>query len=74
MVKLQKKWLEEPISCTCEMEVGSSPQKLCDKATSLAYPAMGGGWMALCYDHGKKHLPGGAFFTDFLIIKGGRWK
>lgn len=49
-------WKTAPISSTCE--VMTSPDYLrepCGKPTACAYPAMGGGWMALCAQHGEKH-------------------
>lgn len=42
---------------------------MCDCATSYAYPAAGNGWMALCYEHGQKHLPH-CFHIDALILSG----
>ena len=45
-------WRTQPISSTCEVRVGSG---VCGKTTASAYPAHGGGWMALCVDCGLKH-------------------
>jgi len=42
------------ISKTCEVIVGSFPQ-MCGKPTTKAYPCKGGGYMALCAEHGRKH-------------------
>lgn len=58
------KWKTAPISPTCEV-------RICDEPTVAAYPACGGGWMALCERHAKKHLGvGGATRTDELIRRG----
>jgi len=57
-------WLTSSISRTCEVDG-------CDKPTVAAYPAMSGGWIALCANHNRKHK---AFPTDELIAKGERWK
>jgi len=72
--QLDKKLFEEPISCTCEVMISNNPLKLCDSPTIAAYPAMGGGWMSLCFRHAQKHLPEGAFHTDQLIDAGAKWK
>ena len=74
MNELKQEWLAAPISCTCEVMVTHKPLVLCDKPTTAAYPAMGGGWMALCARHARKHLPHGAFRTDELIAKGATWQ
>jgi hypothetical protein len=82
MIALKQEWLAEAISCTCEVMVGNKPARkchaptveFCEKPTVAAYPAMGGGWMALCERHARKHLPGGAYRTDELIAKGATWK
>jgi len=67
-------WKTQPISCTCEVSIGPS-QQLCEKPTFAAYPAMSGGWMALCHRHAQKHLKhNGAWPTDDLIAKGETWK
>lgn len=52
-------WTTAPISSTCELRtfLPFGKQEQCEQATSYAYPAHGGGWMALCECHGKKHLP-----------------
>lgn len=63
-----KTWKTAPISPTCEVFLDG---RLCDKATDLAYPAMGGGWMALCYRHGQKHLPNGGTKTIEELISMG---
>lgn len=42
----------------CEIVRGEGPQwfeRICEKAATMRYPAMGGGWMHLCAEHGKKH-------------------
>lgn len=61
-------WTTRPISPTCEM---LRLYGACDKPTEYAYPAMGGGWMALCFKHGQKHLKhGGAKHIEDLIRNG----
>lgn len=53
-------WTTRPISPTCEVLAGRDAKgehRFCDHPTSYAYPAWGGGWMALCWRHGQKHLP-----------------
>lgn len=69
MKKLNEpKWVTRPISCTCEvMREG----KTCDLPTVAAYPAWGGGWMALCHKHAAKHTE--ATPTDELITRGETW-
>lgn len=64
----EAKWKTRPISCTCEVMRG---QALCDLTTVAAYPAWGGGWMALCKEHAKKHTE--ATNTDDLIKQGETW-
>lgn len=78
-MKTSPAWKTAPISCTCEVTMDMKHQllkgKYCDKPTTHAYPAMGGGWMALCARHAQKHLKhGGAISTDELIKRGERWK
>jgi hypothetical protein len=41
----------ERVSERCEF----GPNK-CVEPSDWAYPAMGGGWFALCQDHAEKHL------------------
>lgn len=52
-----KGWKTAPISPVCEQLAGSLSGKAtpCCSPTDFAYPAMGGGWMALCGFHGRKH-------------------
>lgn len=53
-------WKTAPISPTCECIGSTRPDggfNFCGATTSYAYPASGGGWMALCHRHGIKHLP-----------------
>lgn len=60
-------WTTRPISPTCEVlppqsgvhfsKDSMAREHMCDRATSFAYPAMGGGWMALCDNHAQKHHP-----------------
>lgn len=55
----EREWSTRPISATCERiaAVSSLGVRFCDDPTSYAYPAAGGGWCALCFRHGQKHLP-----------------
>ena len=71
MIELKQEWLAKPINRTCEVE--NDQRVACNKPTVAAYPAMGGGWMALCEQHAKKHLPN-VYWTGELIAKGARWK
>jgi len=57
MIELRKEWLSEPINCTCEVMVRNDYGMLCEKPAVAAYPAMGGGWMALCERHARQYLP-----------------
>jgi hypothetical protein len=67
-METEKKWKTAPISATCQVLRG---HKLCDLPTEFAYPAMGGGWMALCYRHGLQHVgSGGAQKIEVLITNG----
>jgi hypothetical protein len=51
-------WKTAPISPTCQHLNGCAQlPDFCGKPTNFAYPAHGGGWMALCALHGKSHLP-----------------
>lgn len=51
-------WKTAPISCTCEHLGGSTKQPtFCGQPTDYAYPAMGGGWQALCTLHARPHMP-----------------
>ena len=74
-MKTSSTWKTAPISCTCEVGM---PPYLCDKPTTHAYPAMGGGWMALCARHArhaqKRIKYGGAVSVDELIRNGETWK
>ncbi len=57
--------MQEPLSTTCEhMPRGSAA---CGKPTCYAYPAMGRGWMALCHEHGQKHLPHAHHVTTLVL-------
>lgn len=67
-----KKWTTAPISPTCEVLTGTG-HAMCDSVTEYAYPAMGGGWMALCGAHGIKHLPHASHVSD-LILKGEKFQ
>lgn len=70
-------WKTAPISCTCEFIEDyrvPAPDGLCNAATTHAYPAMGGGWVALCFKHSHPHVRHGwAESTDELIRRGERW-
>lgn len=70
-MKVSAEWKTAPISCTCEQFIDSMVTQ-CGHPTVAAYPAQGGGWMALCYKHALKH--GSAQRTDALISKGERWE
>jgi hypothetical protein len=59
-------WENEPISPTCQ-HVPFLEE--CGLPTCYAYPAMGKGWMALCHEHGQKHLPH-IFDLPTLILEG----
>ena len=47
-------WTPSPPSPTCEVRDAHS--RPCDRPTTYCYPAMGGGYMALCDEHAGKHL------------------
>jgi len=64
---MKSEWKTAPISPTCERWPAN--EKLCDLPTAYAYPAAGGGWMALCEACGKKHLP--AVKTLASLIRSG---
>lgn len=42
------------ISAACEVIVGPFLE-MCGEPTIKTYPCWGGGYMALCREHGKKH-------------------
>lgn len=63
-------WKTAPISPTCEVRIGRDGS-FCGRASDLAYPAMGGGWMALCLAHGLKHVKHGGALKIETLIKGG---
>lgn len=68
----EPKWATAPISPTCEVHVRRDGITCdCEMATHAAYPAWGGGWMALCYLHSLKHTE--ATPTDELIARGETW-
>ncbi len=48
------KWKAAPPSLRCEVQLSNGDQ--CHEQSKYAYPAMGGGYMALCDDHAQKHL------------------
>ncbi len=70
---MSEHWKTRPISPVCEHYPNGMNAGPCGAATSFAYPASGGGWMALCWRHGQKHLPH-ASFTDKLIALGEKWE
>lgn len=73
-MKAKTDWKTAPISCTCEVLLSCETLTMCDKPTTAAYPAMSGGWMALCEKHAQQHLEtGGAVPTEELIKKGETW-
>lgn len=47
------KWRPAQPSKTCETWVNGRQE--CGRPAVMAYPAMGGGYMALCAEHGEKH-------------------
>lgn len=57
--------MEAPLSATCEHYPGG--HEACGKPTCYAYPAMNNGWMALCHDHGQKHLPHVSHVTVLVL-------
>ena len=65
-------WESKPISPTCQVLLDLKTEKFCDKPTAAAYPAMGGGWMALCHVHAMKHPY--APRIDELIHKGEKFE
>lgn len=70
-MKTSAKWKTRPISPTCEVMLADG--KFCDLPTTYAYPAEGGGWMALCEKCAEKHLPHCAHIND-LIQQGEKWQ
>jgi hypothetical protein len=57
-VKTSDEWRTAAISSTCEVVTGKNAKgawDFCDLPTERAYPAMGGGWMALCLKHGLEY-------------------
>lgn len=63
------KWRTEPISRSCEVVLSDSQQVRCLKPTAYAYPAYPRGWMALCEEHGERHLPHATSLSE-LLAKG----
>ena len=59
-------WTTGPISPTCQVLRALKGPEFCDLPTSYAYPAAGGGWMALCFKHGQKHLPHCSSIEDLI--------
>lgn len=62
------------ISDTCEVMEDFATQKMCGAPTVAGYPALGGGFMALCAEHAPAH----AYITQPIEdIKAGvphRWR
>lgn len=50
---------ETKISKTCEVFPVGIDERACGKPTAYAYPASGGGFMALCTEHAKPHMGAG---------------
>lgn len=46
-------WVPKKPSETCE--TWTHDRTVCGKPATRAYPAMGGGYMALCDDHAERH-------------------
>jgi hypothetical protein len=49
----EPRWYTKPVSPTCE--VRGDGGEACGDPTGKAYPASGGGWMALCSYHAAAH-------------------
>lgn len=64
-------WKTEPISPTCQVSLAKD--KFCGQATDRCYPAMGGGWMAMCFKHSLKHRAH-SFRIQELIESGERFE
>lgn len=47
-------WTPKPPSDTCETLMQGG--EVCGGRAVLAYPAMGGGYHAMCFPHARKHL------------------
>lgn len=62
MNKSLEPWRTRPINPTCEHYL----KQACGKPAMIAYPAWGGGWCALCMEHGEKHLPQASWISDLL--------
>lgn len=43
------------VSPTCEVITNFATDERCGVTSVMAYPAMGGGYMSLCAEHGEKH-------------------
>lgn len=71
-MKTSKEWKTAPISCTCEVLLPVPGEVFCEEPTFAAYPAWGGGWMALCHNHAQKHRYE-ATATNLLIHSGETW-
>ncbi len=62
-MKRHHRWRTAPISPTCET---LSPRAPCGKPTTHAYPALRGGWAALCEQHAANILPHCTPLPDLL--------
>lgn len=69
--KVATDWKTEPISPTCRVMIAKG--EFCDRPTDRCYPAMGGGWMALCFKHSLKHSAT-SFRIQELIETGERFE
>lgn len=61
-------WQTEVVSVSCQVLLCT--RAVCGAPTVAAYPAMGGGWMALCElceSHAVKHRPHGCFDLGVLL-------
>ncbi len=53
----------------CDVVRGEHPhplERLCDRPAVLRYPALGGGYMRLCAQHGEKHR---AYCAEWLGVE-----
>lgn len=47
-------WMPKPPSETCETLLHDNAP--CGERATLAYPALGGGYHAMCFSHARRHL------------------
>jgi hypothetical protein len=62
----ERNWRTAPISPTCETLVGACLTKSCGQPTTHAYPALRGGWAALCEHHADNIHPYCILLADLL--------